>query len=472
MINIFDKKVFENRRKELNKTMKTGVILLLGNDNSPIDCVAHSYRFRQDSIFSYYTGIDKTPSVSLLIDIDNNTETLFANDYSTEDQMWTGPLPPFSEKAKKTGINDSRSTSELKPIIEKIISSKREIHYPPTCKGEIIIKLSSLLGKPVALINNEASQKLIAAVIKQREFKSPDEIKSIETALDISSKFYKNLFNLTKPGLTENELRGVFASILEAHDSAPSFPTILTKDGHILHNLKHDNTIKENDLLLVDSGALSKDGYCSDITRTFPVSGKFTEKQKAVYNIVLNAQLRAIECMKPEALFKDIHIETCKVIVDGLKNIGIMKGCTKTAVEKGAHALFMPHGLGHMMGMDVHDMEVLGEDNVGYNSEIQRSEQFGLSALRFGRRLKKGHVVTAEPGIYFIPELIKKWKSDNKFTEFINYEKLDEYLDFGGIRIEDDVLVTTDGSKVLGNSIPKTVDAIEKLMNKNGKSDE
>jgi Xaa-Pro aminopeptidase len=384
---MFEKKVFVNRRNELKRTLKTGTILILGNDNSPIDCLAHSYKFRQDSIFSYYTGINKTPSVSLLIDIDNNTETLFADDYSPEEQMWTGPLPPFSEKAERAGLNDLRSIAELKSAIDKIIHSKREIHYAPTCKGEIKIKLSSLLEKPVGSINNEASQKLIVALIAQREFKSIEEIKSIETALDISHEFYNTLFSTVKPGLTENELLGVLASILAAHDSAPSFPCILTKDGHILHNLKSDNTIKKDDLLLVDSGSLSKEGYCSDITRTLPVSGRFTEKQKAVYNVVLNAQLKSIECMKPGALFRDVHLEACRVIAEGLKDLGIMKGCVKTAVEKGAHALFMPHGLGHMMGMDVHDMEVLGEDNVGYDSEIKRSEQFGLSALRLGKRL-------------------------------------------------------------------------------------
>jgi Xaa-Pro aminopeptidase len=462
---MFEKKVFVNRRGELKKNLKSGIILLLGNDPSPIETFANSYLFRQSSVFAYYTGINKVPSVSLLIDIDNNKEILFADDYSLEDQIWTGPLSPFSETAEKTGISCVKATSELKTEVEKIIHSNRDVHYPPTCRSESIIKLSSLLDKPVSSINNEASQKLIAAVVAQREFKSIEEIKEIETALDISYEAYTTLLRLIKPGLTEKELLGVIASILAANDSAPAFPNILTRNGHILHNLSNENTIKENDLLLVDTGAVSKEGYCSDITRTLPVSGKFTEKQKAVYNIVLEAQLKAIDCIKPGILFKDIHLETCEVIAEGLKNIGIMKGCVKSAVEKGVHALFMPHGLGHMMGMDVHDMEVFGEDNVGYDSEIKRSTQFGLSALRLGRRLKENHVLTVEPGIYFIPGLIKTWKSENKFSEFINYDKLEEYMDFGGIRIEDDVLVTAVGHKVLGNPIPKTVEDIEKTMN-------
>lgn len=469
---MFDKKTFVNRRNELKKTMKTGTILLLGNDDSPIETASHSYKFRQNGVFAYYTGIIKTPSVSLLIDIDNSSEIMFADDFSIEDQIWTGPLPPFSERAEKAGITDLRTTSELKAEIDKIIHSHRAIHYPATCRSSSLIKLSSLLNKPVGAINKEVSQELTAVIVAQREFKTMDEIKSIEAALDISYEFYTTLFNKVKPGLTESELHGVYAAILATHESAPSFPTILSRDGHILHNLKSDNIITAKDLLLVDSGAISQEGYCSDITRTLPVSGRFTAKQKAVYNVVLKAQLRSIECMKPEALFKDIHLEACRIIAEGLKEIGLMKGDSKTAVEKGAHALFLPHGLGHMMGLDVHDMEVLGEDNVGYDSEVKRSEQFGLSALRMGRRLKPGHVVTSEPGIYFIPGLIKKWQAEKKFTEFINYDKLEEYLDFGGIRIEDDILITKDGAKVLSQAIPKTVEDIEKLMNKKGEKDE
>lgn len=463
---MFKTQVYVDRRSELKKRIKTGIILLLGNEDSPIDALAHSYKFRQDSTFSYYTGINERPAVSLLIDIDNNKEILFADDFSLEDQIWTGPLAPFSEKAQQAGIKNLRPTLELKSEIDKIMNNKRVIHYPPTCKGETKIKLSTLLNKSVNNINKEASQQLIEAIVAQREFKTEEEIKSIEEAIAISHEFYMTLLNTIKPGLTENNLLGVFASILSSHASFASFPPILSRDGHILHNLKSDNTIQGNDLLLVDSGALSQEIYCSDITRTFPVSGKFTSKQKEVYNIVLKAQLRSIECMKAQVLFKDIHLETCRVIVEGLKEIGIMQGDTKMAVDQGAHALFLPHGLGHMLGMDVHDMEVLGEDNVGYDSEIKRSGQFGLSALRLGKRLKAGYVVTAEPGIYFIPGLIKKWKADNKFPEFINYDKLEEYLDFGGIRIEDDVLITESACKVLSDSIPKTVEDIEMLMNK------
>lgn len=465
---MFNKDIFVNRREKLKKVLKTGAVLLLGNDNSPIETFSHSYKFRQNGVFSYFTGIINTPSVSLLIDIDNNKEIMFADDFSLEDQIWTGPLPPFSERASETGIHDLRTTSEIKSEIDKILHSNREILYAPTCRSESMIKLSKLLNKPVGSINDEASQKLIDAIVAQRDIKTEEEIKSIQEAIVISHEFYTTLFKRIKAGLTEYELLGVYASILTNHNSAPSFPSILSKDGQILHNLKNENTIAEGDLLLVDSGAISAEGYCSDITRTFPVSGKFTDKQKEVYNIVLKSQLRSIEMMKAQTLFKDIHLETCRVIAEGLKEIGIMKGDTKTAVEKGAHALFLPHGLGHMMGLDVHDMEVLGEDNVGYDSEIQRSEQFGLSALRLGKRLKVGHVVTAEPGIYFIPGLIKKWKADNKFTEFINYDKLEDYLDFGGIRIEDDILITADGAQVLSYSIPKTVEDIETLMKKEG----
>ena len=460
------KEIYVNRRNELKKTLKSGIVLLLGSDYSPIETFESHYPFRQNSVFAYYTGINKTPSVSLIIDIDNNREIIFADDYSLEDQIWTGPLAPFSETSEKTGIKCVKSTSELKNEVDKLALSARSIHYPPTCRSETLIKLGDLLNITASKVNSEASQELINAVVSQREIKSTEEIEEIEEALNISHELYLTLLSLIKPGLSEKELHGVIFSVLAANGSAPAFSSILTRDGHILHNLSNENILKENDLLLIDSGAVSQEGLCSDITRTFPVSGTFTDKQKSISNIVLDAQLTAIDAIKPGILFRDIHFKTCEVIAGGLKNVGIMKGSTKNAVEAGAHALFMPHGLGHMIGMDVHDMEVLGEDNVGYNSEIKRSTQFGLSALRLARKLKENHVVTVEPGIYFIPGLINKWKAENKFTDFINYDKLDEYMDFGGIRTEDDVLVTADGSRVLGASIPKTVEEIETAMEK------
>ena len=460
---MFSINTYKNRRNILKKKIKTGVIILPGNDPSPIETFANHYQFRQNSLFAYYTGINKTPSVTLLIDIDNNIETLFVDDYSLEDQIWTGPLIPFSETAQKTGISRLKKTSDLKEEIDKL---KGKIHYAPTCRSETLILLSKLLDRPIDRINLDASQKLIDAVVSQRELKTKEEIHEIEAALNISYDTYNTLLELVKPGLTEKELHGVIDSILTANGSSASFPNILTRDGHILHNLSNENILKANDLLLVDSGAVSQEGYCSDITRTLPVSGKFTEKQKEIYNIVLEAQLETIKLIKPGVLFRDIHLKACEVISNGLKEIGIMKGCIKSAVKSGVHALFMPHGLGHLMGMDDHDMEVFGEDNVGYDHEIQRSKQFGLSALRFAKRLKENHVVTVEPGIYFIPGLIQKWKDENKFTEFINYDKLEEYLNFGGIRIEDDILVTESGFRILGKTIPKTTLDIENAMNK------
>ena len=463
---MLEKNTFIERRNELKKTLESGVVLLLGNDNSPIETFANHYPFRQDSVFVYYTGLTNIPSVSLIIDIDNDREILFADDYSLDDQIWTGPLPPFSETSKKTGITCIKGTADLKTEIEAIQQSGRTIHYPPNCRSESQIKLSYLLDVTVHNINDNVSQKLIKSIVTQRELKSAEEIEEIEAALDISHEIYTTFLNTIRPGLTEKEMLGILNSILAANDSAASFPSIVTRDGHILHNLTNDNTLKENDLLLIDTGAISKEGLCSDITRTFPVSGKFTEKQKTIYNIVLDTQLKAITAIKPGALFKDIHLEACNVLANGLKDIGIITGCVKSAVAAGAHALFMPHGLGHIQGIDVHDMEALGEDNVGYDAEIKRSDLFGLSALRFARKLKENHVLTVEPGIYFIPGLINKWKAENKFSEFINYEKLEEYMNFGGIRIEDDILVTANGAKVLGKPIPKTVESIENAMNR------
>lgn len=466
---MFRKEIYIKRRNQLKKSLRGGVILLSGNDNSPIDTFVTHYPFIQNSIFSYYTGINKTPSVSLLIDIDNEKEILFADDYSLEDQIWTGPLPPFAESAVKTGIETVKGTSELMKEINIIRNEKRIVHYPPSCRSETLIKLSILLDKKPQDINNEASEELMRYIIFQREFKTADEIKEIESALTISYEIYLSVMKQVKPGLTEKQILGIIDMIFTVHGSYPSFPSIVTVNGHILHNQSNKNTLKSNDLLLIDTGALSNEGYCSDITRTLPVSGKFTEKQRVIYDIVLKALQTAIDSSKPGKLYKDIHIKSCKIITEGLKDAGIMKGNIDNAVEAGAHALFMPHGLGHMLGMDDHDMEVLGENNVGYDSTIKRSTQFGLSSLRFARELKVNHVVTAEPGIYFIPGLIKKWKEENKFHEFINYDELDNYLYFGGIRLENDIQINETGARILGMPIPITIEEIENIMNQNTK---
>ena len=460
---MFQKEIYAERRKELCANMKSGVILLFGSVPSKIDNFANDYPFRQNSNFLYYTGI-KAPDVTLLIDIDNNREVMYADDFSIEDQVWTGPVKPFADLAKEAGVNAVKKTSDLENEVKSILNDGRKIYYVPVCRAAAIIKISSLLNLNVGEVNNSASEKLVDFIIKQREIKADCEVSEIEKAVNVSFDIYSMMLKKIQSGLIERELLAEINFLLNCKGLHYSFPTILTKNGQYLHNLNDDNILEDGDLLLVDSGVVGDNGYSSDITRTFPVSGKFTDKQKEIYNIVLEANLKAIETIRPGITFRDVHLEACKIIAGGLKACGIMKGDVEAAVKEGAHALFMPHGLGHAQGMDTHDMEVFGEDKVGYDETIKRSNLFGLSALRFGKELKSGYVLTVEPGIYFIPGLIKKWKLENKFSEYINYEKLEEYLDFGGIRIEDDILVTDTGSKVLGKRIPKTVDEIESLM--------
>jgi Xaa-Pro dipeptidase len=461
---MFSEETFIKRRDLLKDKVKSGIILLPGNDISPMDAFANCYPFRQNDSFIYFTGLNKVEKLTLIIDIDNNKEILFGDDLTVEDQIWTGAMPSVSTYAQQCGIKTVKKISELKPIIDNFRKQNRTIHFLPSCRSETLINLAQLLDIPAHEINKNISKRLIRAVVALREIKSEEEVTEIVKAHDISHEIYSTLIHSIKPGFYERELNGKIENILASHNSSCSFPTILTIKGKTFHNSDYCNLLKKGDLLLLDSGAKSPCSYASDITRTYPVSGKFTDKQKDIYNIVLKAQIKSIEKIKPNVLYKDIHLHAATVIAEGLKNLGLMKGNIEDAVSAGAHALFFPHGLGHMLGIEDHDMESLGEDYVGYTESIKRSSQFGLAALRLAKELKPGFVLTAEPGIYFIPNLIDKWQSENKLSDFINYDKVNEYRDFEGIRIEDDILVTDRGYKILGKSIPKDVSEIESIM--------
>jgi Xaa-Pro aminopeptidase len=312
-------------------------------------------------------------------------------------------------------------------------------------------------------MRTKASEKLIKAVVSLRSIKEDVEIAEIEKAANVACEMETTAMRMCKPGVTEQEIFGTIEGISWAKGSGPAFPTILSINGQTLHNHNHVNTLSKGRMMVTDCGAESLLHYASDLTRTTPVGGRFTQKQREVYEIVLKANTESIKLAGPGISNRDLHLNACRIIASGLKDIGLMKGDMTEAVTEGAHALFMPHGLGHMMGLDVHDMESLGENYVGYNDEVKRSKQFGLRSLRFALPYKPGHVFTIEPGIYFIPELLAKWKAEGKHTQFINYEKAESYLGFGGIRIEDDMLITAKGSRLLGKTAPKTVDEIEKV---------
>jgi Xaa-Pro aminopeptidase len=460
---MFEAEVYVKRRKSLKDQMKSGIILLLGNEESPMNYPANTYHFRQDSNFLYFFGLDN-PGFAGLIDVEEDKDYIYGEDFTLDDIIWMGPQPTVKKLAQHVGVSHSGSLAQLKEKLNIAISQNRKIHFVPPYRAENILKLEKLLGIVNSNIKQYASLDLIKAIVKLRSVKSEAEISEIEKALDISTEMYTVIMQLAFPGTYEREIAGKIEGIANSYGNTIAFPIILSVHGETLHNHYHGNRLEKNQLLVADSGAESPEHYASDITRTFPVGGVFTPLQKEIYQLVLDSQLAAIEAMKPGKPFKEIHLQVAKIMASGLKDLGLMKGDVDTAVNEGAHAMFFPHGLGHMMGLDVHDMEDLGEDYIGYDDTIKRSDQFGLAYLRMAKALQPGYVITVEPGIYFIPALIDKWNAEKKFTDFINYSKVEQYKKFGGIRIEDDVLVTQEGHRVLGKSIPKSIDEIEALM--------
>jgi len=468
---MFDAQTYKDRRNNLRQLVKSGLIIILGNHETPMNYLANGFPFRQDSTFSYLFGLEQ-PNLVGVLDIESGKDHLFGNDVDMEDIIWMGKQPAMSERAAQVGVAHTQPLSKLMETLKQAQQQGRTIHFTPPYRGENFIQLQDLLGIAPAQAKKAASAELIKAIVKLRSIKSVEEIIEINKAIDVAHAMHTSAIRMAKPGQPEHVLSAMFESIALLYSYPISFPVILSMNGHILHNHYHGNILEEGRLIVADSGCETPLHYASDITRTFPVSKTFTQKQKEIYEIVLAANMKAIELIRPNVPYKHIHKEVSLLIATELKNLGLMKGDVAEAVEQGAHALFFPHGLGHMMGLDVHDMEGLGENFVGYDEEITRSEQFGTAYLRLGRRLQTGFVITVEPGIYFIPELIGKWQAEKKFTDFINYQALESYYDaevtennFGGIRIEDDILVTKDGCEVLGTPIPKTVAEIEELRN-------
>ncbi|MDD3875028.1 MAG: aminopeptidase P family protein [Bacteroidales bacterium] len=458
---MFDAHIYSTRRNKLKSILNNGIALFLGNNYAPMNYPANTYPFRQDSNFLYFFGLNDA-RLAAIIDFESGKEILFGDDVDIDDIIWMGTQASLKDKSAQCGVKETRTYNDLEKYISE--NSGRQIHYLPPYRADNSIVLEKLLGIKPSSQKKFASIDLIKAVVSLRAVKEPCEIEALEEAQKIGYEMHSTALKMTKPGIYEREIAGAMEGVCLSHGAVVSFPVILTINGQTLHNHCHENILKEGDLLLVDAGAEAPNNYCSDHTRTYPVGGKFTQKQKEIYEIVLKANKEAIQMIKPGITFQSVHFYACKIIAEGLKAIGLMKGNTDEAVKQGAHAMFLPHGLGHMMGLDVHDMEDLGENYVGYDEETKRSTLFGTAYLRMGRKLKEGFVVTVEPGIYFIPALIQMWEKENKFSEFINYSKVNEYLNFGGIRIEDDILVTKDGYRNLGKPIPKEVDDIENLM--------
>jgi Xaa-Pro aminopeptidase len=460
---MFAPNVYTARRNKLRSLVSSGIILLPGNPEAAMNYAANTYHYRQDSNFLYYFGLDHDGFAGV-IDVDNNKDVIFGNDIDMDDIIWMGFQPTVKEQAAKAGVENTNTLAKLEIYVKDAIAKGRKVHIVKPYRGEVWIWLESILGVPHSQVKNFISEELIRGIVAMRSIKEDAEIKELERAIDVAYIMHTTGMKMAKQGVIEQEIAGAIEGIAISHGGPVSFPVILSVDGQTLHNHYHGNILKEGRMMVIDAGCESALHYASDITRTVPVGGKFNQRQKEIYEIVLAANTETIKSVKPGVYYKEIHLLAAKTIASGLKAIGLMKGDVDEAVAQGAHALFFPHGLGHMLGLDVHDMEGLGENFVGYDSTVARSNQFGLAFLRMARKLEPGFVITDEPGIYFIPALIDQWRQEGKFTEFINYDKAETYKDFGGIRIEDDILVTADGYRVLGKAIPKTVDEVETLM--------
>jgi Xaa-Pro aminopeptidase len=460
---MFDKSTYVNRRKALRNKGINGIGLFMGNVDSPMNYNDNTFHFRQDSSFLYFFGLD-IQGLAGVIDFDSGEDFLFGDDFDIADIIWMGPQIPLKENAAKVGVVKTAAYSRLFDFISNAIKKGRKVHFLPPYRGENKITLENLLGISVQKINENASLQLIKAVIDLRSIKEPEEITEIEEACATGYNMHVAAMRMAKPGVWEQKIAGTIEGIALAGGGMTSFPIILSQNGETLHNHDHSKILQEGNLMLTDAGAESLLHYASDFTRTVPVGGKFTSKQREIYEIVLAANNAGTALTKPGVTYLSVHLAVAEVIASGLKNLGLMKGDVKEAVQNGAHAMFFPHGLGHMMGLDVHDMEDLGQIYVGYDDETRPVDQFGTAYLRLGRKLQPGFVITNEPGIYFIPALIEKWKNENINKDFINFKKVKEYMDFGGIRLEDDILVTHTGSKIIGERVPINPDEIEEIV--------
>ena len=464
---MFSKKTYINRRAELKKLVKSGVIILFGNNESAVNSPANNYSpFRQDSSFLYYFGQQRDGLVGV-IDIDENKEMLIGDDIDIEDIVWFGGVDTVRELGEQVGVANSAPMAELKNICDKAQKAQRKIHFLPPYRSDIKIQISDLLGIHPNKQKEAASLELIHAIVKMRSTKTAEEIEELERAAVIGYKMHTTAMRLTKPGLTEKFVAGNVDGVANSYGAMVSFPTIFSQHGEIMHGNPSMAELQAGRLVLCDCGGETLNHYCSDNTRTFPVNGKFTQRQLDIYNVVVECHDAALQLAKPGMKYADVHFAVCRIIFDRMKELGLAKGNTDAAVAAGAHAMFLPHGLGHMMGMDVHDMEALGQIYVGFDEETHPNlEQFGTNALRMGRRLQEGFVVTDEPGIYFIPALIDEWREKKHCAEFLNFDKLETYKDFGGIRIEDDLLITKDGCRFIGKElIPYHPKDIEEFMN-------
>lgn len=460
---IFSTQTYHTRRELLKKQVSKGIILLMGNDEAPMNFKDNTYPFRQDSTFLYYFGIN-APQLAAIIDIEENRTIIFGDELTMDDVIWMGRLETIQEKADKAGVSHTQPAHTLPGMLLEAMQSGRPLHFLPPYRPANSIRLAQLTGIPIEQLVQSASVELIKAVVAQRSIKSGEELMEIERAVDTSVDMHLAAMRLAAPGMTEQKLATEVQYVAHQAGGALAYPTILTVRGEVLHNHHHGNVLEEGHLVLNDSGAETAMGYAGDLTRTFPAGKRFTPLQKEAYEVVLRALQTATEALRPGIRYLDIHFLSCRMLVEGLKQMGLMQGDPDEAVAAGAHTLFFQCGTGHMMGLDVHDMEDLGEQYVGYTDTLRKdTATFGLKSLRLGKALEVGYVLTVEPGLYFIPELIERWKAENKLARFINYGRVEAFKGFGGIRVEDDIVITETGHRILGKPLAKTVAEIEQI---------
>ncbi len=460
---MFPQETYVTRRAELASKFESGLLLFPGNSESPMNYADNCYTFRQDSTFLYYFGLDQ-PDLAATIDVETGNATIYGNELTIDDIVWMGDLPTIAARAERVGISDSRPMAALRDMVNEAKDAGRPIRFLPPYRAEATLFLSELLDIVPSQIGPQSSEEFIWGVANQRIYKSDEEIAEIEKAVATSVEMHTTAMRMVKPGMVEAEVAGEMERIAIAAGGKIAFPVIATINGQTLHNHYHGNTMSEGDLFLLDIGAETAMGYGGDLSSTCPVSPRFTDRQKTIYELQVAAQEAAVDKLAPGIPNRDAHFAAARVIFEGLKGLGIFKGDTEEALTAGAHAMVFPCGTGHMMGLDIHDMENLGEVIVGYDGK-PKSTQFGLKSLRLARELKPGFAITVEPGIYFIPQLMDLWKSQNLHTEFINYDELNKWRDFGGVRNEEDYLITEDGARRLGPHKPLTVSEVEELRN-------
>lgn len=456
---MFSKETYMQRRALLKKTVGSGILLFLGNDEHGLNYADNAFRYRQDSTFLYFFGLSFS-GLSAIIDIDEDKDIIFGDELTIDHIVWMGTQPTLREKSELVGVTHTMPSNTIVDYLHKAAQKGQPIHYLPPYRAEHSLKLLALLG--VSVGHEEASLDFIRAIIKQRSYKSAEEIVEIEKACDITADMHIAAMKVVRPGMKEYEVAAALEAVAAAAGADLSFPTIATINGQTLHNHYHGNTVKPGDLFLIDAGAEIPMGYAGDMSSTIPADKTFTLRQKEIYDLQVAMHLESVKALKPGIPFVDVYDLSARVMVEGMKQLGLMKGNADDAVREGAHALFYPHGLGHMMGLDVHDMENLGEVWVGYDGK-PKSTLFGRKSLRLARPLETGFVHTIEPGIYFIPELIDLWKEEKRFADFINYDAVEAYKNFGGIRNEEDYLITETGARRLGKKIPLTTDEVEAL---------